>query len=96
MARQTPRAERHPGNEELNVLFRDLAGIWEEIFERQIKTAVGGSESPNPGEAGGPMIRFFSACLKPILKDKTPTKNAIRGRILRLFPGGQRGRDTAS
>lgn len=85
-AGQTPRAGRHVGDEELNDLFRDLAGIWTDIFGRQIKTAVGGPLSANPGEAGGPMIRFFSACLKPILKDKTPNNEAIRYRIRLLFP----------
>ncbi len=58
-----------------------------EIFKRRIATAVSGELCATPGEAGGPMIRFFSACLKPILKDKTPTSKAIRGRILRLFLG---------
>ena len=31
------------------------------------------------------MVRFFSTCLKPILKDKTPNGEGIRLRIRRLF-----------
>jgi hypothetical protein len=83
-ARSTPRAKRHVGNEELDRLFRGLAGIWTGLFKRRIATSVG--NLAHPGEVGGPMVRFFSACLTPILKDKTPTSKAIRGRILRLFP----------
>jgi hypothetical protein len=32
------------------------------------------------------MVRFLSACLKPILNE-TPSNEAIRSRIRRLFPG---------
>jgi hypothetical protein len=85
-ARPTPRAKRHAGDEVLNKLFGGLAGIWIEIFERPIGTSVGSPGSPHEGKAGGPMIRFFSACLKPILKDEAPTNKAIRSRIQRLFP----------
>jgi hypothetical protein len=84
-ARQTPRAKRHAGNKDLDALFGELAGIWIGIFKRRIATSVSGPESANPGEAGGPMVRFFSACLKPILKDKTPNNEAVRLQVRRLF-----------
>lgn len=84
--RQTPQAKRHAGNEELDNLFKELASIWTDVFERPIATTVGGPQSVNAGKAGGPMLRFLSACLKPILKDTTPNYEAIRGRIRRLFP----------
>lgn len=87
-ARQTPRAKRYAGNEELDHLFGDLAGIWIDVFHGSIATSVGNPESANAGQAGGPMIRFFIACLKPILKGKTPSNDAIRARIRRLFPAG--------
>ena len=93
-ARQTSRAKRHVGDEALNALFGDLAGIWIDVFERPIATSVG--ESANARKAGGPMVRFFSACLKPILKDKTPTSKAIRARVLILFPGRTARRRGAS
>jgi hypothetical protein len=51
------------------------------MFKRRIATSVSGAESA----AGGPMVRFFSACLKSILKDKTPNNEGIRLRIRRLF-----------
>ena len=85
-ARQIPWTKKHARDEDLNRLFGDLAGIWFHVFERQIATSVSGPESARPGQAGGPMVRFFRACLKPILKDKTPSDNAIRNRIRRLFP----------
>jgi hypothetical protein len=88
-AQATPRAKRHIGDEELDRLFGDLAGIWTKLFRRRIAASVSGEASANPGQ-GGPTVRFFSACLKPILKDKTPTSKAIRGRLLLLFP--RRGR----
>lgn len=94
--RQTPRAKRHAGDEYLDWLFKGLACIWEDVFKRPIATSVASSESANAGQAGGPMLRFFSACLKPILKDKTPAFNAIRGRIRRLFPGRTARRRGAS
>jgi hypothetical protein len=85
-ARQIPWTKKHARDEDLNRLFGDLAGIWFFVFERPIATSVSGPESARPGQAGGPMVRFLSACLKPILNE-TPSNEAIRSRIRRLFPG---------
>jgi len=84
--KQTNPVKKHASDEALDHLFGDLVDIWTDVFHGSIATSVGKPESPNEGQAGGPMIRFFSACLEPILGDSTPSNNAIRARIRRLFP----------
>ena len=80
--RVRPHGKRHTGDPALQDLVGDLAGMWIEIFDQDIKTTVGAEGSDRQGQAGGPMIRFVQACIEPLgiqLSDE-----AIRGRI-RLF-----------
>ena len=70
----------HAGDEALDRLIGELAGIWMEVFERPIATSV---DSVN-GKPGGPMVRFASAALRPLLGDRTPSDFAIRARIRKL------------
>ncbi|HJV80157.1 hypothetical protein [Noviherbaspirillum sp.] len=49
---------RHGGNAALNGYLAGLISVYEQIFKRQA-----GTTSSVDGEAGGPTIRFVSACL---------------------------------
>lgn len=84
---ETPRESRHAGDAALDELFVSLANIYRDIFERRIATSVGSPTSAKEGQAIGPLVRFLCACLTPLLKDDTPTPEAIRERCRRLFKG---------
>ena len=80
---RVPPAKRHARDEDLDRLFGDLAGIWADVFNRRRATSV----NPDTGQAGGPMIRFFRACLMPVFKEDTPSDDAIRSRIRQTARG---------
>ena len=81
----TPRKERHVADAALNELIGSLCRIWADIFDREIRTSVGGPMSANKGRASGPMLRFLKACLEPLPLDSVPSKEAIRGIVRRIF-----------
>ena len=79
-----PRTERHEGDPYLDVLFKHLALIWMDIFEGELRTSVSAPERADEGKATGPLVRFFRACLEPLLHEEAPTDEAIRNRMRRL------------
>ncbi len=81
---------RHEGKIALQWLINDLAGVWSEIFGRDIGTSF----NPVSGKAGGPLIRFITTCLQviaeqfapeiyyaPLKELLSPTADAIRARL---------------
>lgn len=83
--KKTP-VPRHKGDAALDMWIGGLAGIWVEVFERVPRASVGAVASRNEGIAGGPFVRFLDASMRPILKVETPSSDALRSRIRRLFP----------
>ena len=83
----TSRNERHSGEVALDKLFISLAGIYRYIFERDIGFSVGPPGSAKAGQPTGSWVGFLRACLMPLLKDDTPTLEAIRERHRRVFKG---------
>ena len=75
----TPQDERHSGDKALDGLFANLVGILIDVFQRVPGTSVNAK-----GKSGGPMIRFLSASLRPLLGDNSPSDDAIRARLLRV------------
>jgi hypothetical protein len=73
------RGKRHTIDLPIRGLIGDLVGIWIEIFDQNIRTSVGAEGSGREGRAGGPMIRFIQACIKPL--GLQLTDEAIRERI---------------
>jgi hypothetical protein len=70
------------GDRALNEWLFLLTHIWHEIFERQVKTSVGGFQQLNEGQACGPFIRFVIAAAKPLAIKLS--EDAIRARVRRL------------
>lgn len=87
----TPREERRSGDPPLDEFYKSLGAIWEEVFDRPIKTSLTFA-GEGKQRVGGPMVRFFDACLKPLLGEESPTHEAIDTRNRRLFP--DRGEST--
>ena len=83
----TPRDNRHVGDVALDELFDSLASIYKFIFEQRIGTSVGSPGSTEAFKPTGPLVHFLCACLLPLMKDDTPTLEAIRERCRRLFKG---------
>ncbi len=79
----TPRTKRHNRDEALDGLIAEFIAIWVGVFEKAPKTSVGAPETQNEGKAGGPLLRFIDACLAPLLGEKRPSAEAIRGRVRR-------------
>lgn len=75
----TPQDERHSRDKALDRLFTNLVGIWIDVFQGTPGTSVNAE-----GKSGGPMIRFLSASLSPLLGDDAPGDNAIRARLRRV------------
>jgi hypothetical protein len=73
---------RHRGDKDLDNLFRDLAGIWVELFDQNFGTSVGKPTGRDKGKARGPLVRFIQSVLK--ILDITLTDEAARHRIRRL------------
>lgn len=80
----TPRSERHEGDPCLDELFQQLAMIWVNALDGELRTSVGAPERADEGQAKGPLVRFFGACLEPLLHEEAPTDEAIRNRVRRL------------
>jgi len=78
------RDERHVGDEALDIWFGNLVGIWTDIFEPRnpFATTINFEEQPD-----GPLIDFLRSSLTPVLGKKTPSDQAIRERIRRLYHG---------
>lgn len=92
----TPRGQRHKGAEALDEFFGSLAGIWMDVFEGLPARSVGRIGAPNEGIADGPFVRFVEACLRPILGDATPSRDAIGSRVKKLFPSLMKRRSKKS
>jgi hypothetical protein len=84
MSDATPPNERHEGDPCLDELFKALMEVWIDIFAGEVRTSVGAPERADEGKAGGPLVRFFRACLEPLLHKEAPTDEAIRIRVRRL------------
>ena len=84
---KTPRGSRNAGDAALDELFVSLANIYQDIFERAIATSTGKPGATNADQPTGPLVRFLRTCLKPLLKDDTPSLRGIRARCMKLFQG---------
>jgi hypothetical protein len=85
-AEAIPHHKRYEADLALDELFKEIALIWTNIFKRELRFSVGAPERPSKGKATGPVVRFFRACLEPLLHEQAPTNDAIRARIRRLLP----------
>jgi hypothetical protein len=84
ISERTPHNKRHEGDPYLDAVFKALMEIWVDIFAGEVRTSVGAPERADEGKAGGPLVRFFRACLEPLLHKEAPTDEAIRIRVRRL------------
>ena len=87
----TPREDRNKGDPALDELFKSLQRIWNEVFNRPIKSGLAFVGKGKP-RVGGPTVRFFAACLKPLPVEKLLTHEAINERIKPL--SGDKGKST--
>ncbi len=69
----------HAADEALMRLIEGFREIGVEIFGKRPGTSVGKPASPRAGKAGGPMVRFIQACLKPL--NIGLTDEAVRERV---------------
>ncbi len=79
--------KRHSGDVALNQWIGELAGIWIEIFEKELTRSTGTPGSKNAGRTIGPLVHFIEACLRPVMSEATPSRNKIGDRVLPLFFG---------
>lgn len=75
-----------PNRSALDALFGNLAGIWIDVFERDVATSTGKPETETAGQASGAMVLFVAECIAP-LQDLglKMTPEGIRDRIRRMF-----------
>ena len=61
----------HHGDRAINGWIAEMMGIYRAITGREPATSIGGPESDNKGEPGGPLIRLLAAAAKAVgIKDK--------------------------
>jgi hypothetical protein len=65
-------------------LYNDVLQVWTGIVGGELKY----SRPKGGGEPNGPLIRFFAACLAPILGDQMPSPRGIADIIDRARSGG--------
>ena len=78
---QETRRQPVGGDPALDRLLTELGVVWMDFFKRR----VGTSTTKDSRRATGPFIRFVEQSLRPLLKDKTPTRPALRDRIRKIY-----------
>lgn len=75
-------ASRQPHRE---LLYAGILDLWEIHLGQPLRRSRSGkrSRSEKRGVPGGPLIRFFTACIEPVLGKDTPTPEGIVGIIKR-------------
>lgn len=63
---------RRRSNPNQQRLYSEILHLWQAHFERPLTWSRG-----KRGKAGGPLIRFFTACVGPVLGGATPTAEGI-------------------
>jgi hypothetical protein len=67
------------------LFYRAICELWLDLGQK-LRTSTGESGRHDEGKHGGPLIRFFNACVGPVLGDEAPSGGGI-AKIVRRHRG---------